>query len=470
MTVVSCGFGKSDVNGTSDNGVSFGLNCNNKRTNSLITLPVIDTNYYGNQFIYQNIDLEAYQNLELSNLQKLNDLGYTNQDQLSGLNSENMLSLGFNKGFNFLSKKMTENNMNEEEAKPDNLEEAQVSENEEAFNESYPSIKADEHETSSNIDDIFRNVSIDNVKTRPVCNIFGNCLNNKKNSYQASMNYEMFRLTGALSSFFDPPEFVDSDTVVDENLKRNFFSKFFGVFKPKLENDLTNNFNSQHLSSILSQSSLIPDDVGCFSTCNKKLRKYVDLDKLGTFATSTSLGLKNLYHSFPSFNQNTFTSTKSFESLPSNASNEPNNFSVSDNVKEKSFFNLGTFRRNEDKKLKPKYKNLRPNTFRLHAVEIHQYVPLPNLPTSRFVDQKMRTEQFKSDANSYFANCFFNPNSTGPVAPMMNNIMNGVNNYPDLYSMNSKFQRLNTQDLSVCVMPHESSNGFNQQNPLRLVE
>lgn len=263
------------------------------------------------------------------------------------------------------------------------------------------------------------------------------------------------------------------ETVVSENAKGNLFSKCLRPVKSKFEDNLTNSLNSQQLSSILSQSSLVPGDIGCFGTCNKKLRKFVDLDKLGTLATATSFGLKNLYHSFSSFNQNTFTSTKSFESFPSNASNEPNNFSTfqSENLKEKSFFNLGTFRRKEqDRKLRPKYKNVRPNTFRLHAVEIHQYVPLPNFPSSRFVDQKSRVDQFKSDANSYMANCFFNPNATGPVAPMMNNIMNGVTNYPDLYSLNTKFQRLNTQDLSVCVMPLGSSNGFNQQNPLRLVE
>lgn len=87
---------------------------------------------------------------------------------------------------------------------------------------------------------------------------------------------------------------------------------------------------------------------------------------------------------------------------------------------------------------------MKPKTFKLHAVEIHQFVASPNTPDPRFVETvgNMNVQGAPMFQHSYgiqHPNCFFNPNTTGLVAPVMRDVMGGVEKpkIPHMYSMDS---------------------------------
>ncbi|ETB56735.1 hypothetical protein YYC_05121 [Plasmodium yoelii 17X] len=70
-------------------------------------------------------------------------------------------------------------------------------------------------------------------------------------------------------------------------------------------------------------------------------------------------------------------------------------------------------------------------SFKLHAIEVHQFIPVPNLPKPQFLDL-VPPEQFENNDISSLHNIFgkssedwVDPNITGYIAPMMNDILYG---------------------------------------------
>ncbi|UKJ90803.1 hypothetical protein MACJ_001738 [Theileria orientalis] len=464
MLAESPRFVDASSNGSSPRVVLSALNCCNKKNHSHITLPIVDPTFYANKLAYKNIELKNSQYLATQPLLKSN-LGDLTTEEFSELFNTNML-LGFNNRFNPLKMKLDNdgNNFTLENIVPEDLQEN--------TNE-FPDLKNEE--TSSNINLPLESMSTGEPTNNAVCNLLGKCFKAEK---PASINWS--NSLGNMNSLMDAPEF-DSETVVSEN-KPALFSKCFGPLKIN---------NLDKFNSIVSQATLVPSDVGCFNTCSKKLNKYVDVDKLSTMASNSTMGLRNLYKSFSQ--NNILSSTQSFfESLPSTLLQDTNTYTQFFSFDEEpSCFNLkgltSCFRKetchlptdfgnlntncfpNEPFCVNPssrsmfqankrtRSKNSGPNTFRLHAVEIHQYVPFPNLPSSRFVTEGARSHKLNSE---YVQDCFFNPNATGMAAPMIPNLLYGFKNVPDVYHLKNKANRLSTQDLSMCVFPMESEDGL----------
>ncbi|CAD2108576.1 Pfs77 homologue, putative inner membrane complex protein 1j, putative [Plasmodium vinckei] len=70
-------------------------------------------------------------------------------------------------------------------------------------------------------------------------------------------------------------------------------------------------------------------------------------------------------------------------------------------------------------------------SFKLHAIEVHQFIPVPNLPKPQFLDL-VPPEQFENNDISSLHNIFgktsedwVDPHITGYIAPMMNDILHG---------------------------------------------
>ncbi|GFE52670.1 Pfs77 [Babesia ovis] len=117
-----------------------------------------------------------------------------------------------------------------------------------------------------------------------------------------------------------------------------------------------------------------------------------------------------------------------------------------------------------------KKRNLKPKTFKLHAVEIHQFVPMPTTPTSGFVQTVSGMNYtgqpiYHHNVGIQHPNAFFNPNTTGHVAPVMRDVMEGVANpkIPHMYSMDSesshKVVRMHTED-EAKITPREDENEY----------
>ncbi|BAM40678.1 conserved hypothetical protein [Theileria orientalis strain Shintoku] len=407
MLAESPRFVDASSNGSSPRGLLSSLNCCNRKNHSHITLPIVDPTFYAHKLAYKNIELKNSQYLATQPLLQSN-LGDLTTEEFSELFNTNML-LGFNNRFNPLKKKLDndKNDFTLENVAPEDLHEN---------NNAFPDSKNEE--TSSNI-----NLPLESLPTgeanKPVWNLLGKCFN-APNPNSNNWNNSL----GNMNSLMDPPEFLDSETLGDGN-KPGLFSKCLGPLKPN---------TLDKFSSIVSQATLVPSDVGCFNTCTKKLNKYVDVEKLSTMASNSTLGLKNLYKSFSQ--NNLLSSTQSFfDCFKKETGHLPSNFA---NLNTNSF-------------------NSGPNTFRLHAVEIHQYVPFPNLPSSRFVNEGALSNKVNT---KYVQDCFFNPNATGMAAPMIPNLLNGVKNVPEVYHLKNKANRLSTQDLSMCVFPTESNDGL----------
>nr|PVC49910.1 hypothetical protein MACL_00002661 [Theileria orientalis] len=464
MLAESPRFVDASSNGSSPRGLLSSLNCCNRKNHSHITLPIVDPTFYAHKLAYKNIELKNSQYLATQPLLQSN-LGDLTTEEFSELFNTNML-LGFNNRFNPLKKKLDndKNDFTLENVAPEDLHEN---------NNAFPDSKNEE--TSSNI-----NLPLESLPTgeanKPVWNLLGKCFN-APNPNSNNWNNSL----GNMNSLMDPPEFLDSETLGDGN-KPGLFSKCLGPLKPN---------TLDKFSSIVSQATLVPSDVGCFNTCTKKLNKYVDVEKLSTMASNSTLGLKNLYKSFSQ--NNLLSSTQSFfESLPSTLLQETNTYTQFFSFDEEpscfnlkgltscfkketghlpsNFANLNTnsfvhepFSGNPSSRpmfhanKRSRSKNSGPNTFRLHAVEIHQYVPFPNLPSSRFVNEGALSNKVNT---KYVQDCFFNPNATGMAAPMIPNLLNGVKNVPEVYHLKNKANRLSTQDLSMCVFPTESNDGL----------
>nr|BAN64628.1 conserved hypothetical protein [Babesia bovis] len=92
-----------------------------------------------------------------------------------------------------------------------------------------------------------------------------------------------------------------------------------------------------------------------------------------------------------------------------------------------------------------KKSNMKPKTFKLHAVEVHQFVPMPQNPTSPFVQtvsgmNYLGQPIYRHGVGIEHPNAFFNPNTTGYIAPVMRDVIDGVENpkIPHMYSMDSQ--------------------------------
>ncbi|ORM42052.1 uncharacterized protein BXIN_0907 [Babesia sp. Xinjiang] len=122
---------------------------------------------------------------------------------------------------------------------------------------------------------------------------------------------------------------------------------------------------------------------------------------------------------------------------------------------------------------------MKPKTFKLHAVEIHQFVPMPTTPTSKFVQSvsgmnQMGTPVFQHGLGIQHPNCFFNPNTTGHVAPVMRDVMEGVANpkIPHMYSMDSErsHQVVRLQTDESKITPREDADAVSEQHKEHVVE
>ncbi|EKX73467.1 hypothetical protein BEWA_035030 [Theileria equi strain WA] len=180
---------------------------------------------------------------------------------------------------------------------------------------------------------------------------------------------------------------------------------------------------------------------GCFSGCMGAVRDKFDAN----FRSQSTFGLRDLYRSMSSqflkgvqsqtsgfFSQQSMESQKSF-----GQQQQPCSRLVSIAQPEKQCY---THR-----------SQVQPNTFKLHAIEIHQYVPISNMPPSKFV-QDTNPENF-GRLNTYNGlsgdqQWIFNPHTTGPVAPMMSNVINRVCKFkvPEMYELreNGMIERLQT--------------------------
>ncbi|SBS85303.1 inner membrane complex protein 1j, putative [Plasmodium ovale] len=70
-------------------------------------------------------------------------------------------------------------------------------------------------------------------------------------------------------------------------------------------------------------------------------------------------------------------------------------------------------------------------SFKLHAIEVHQFIPVPNLPKPKFLDL-VPPEKFENNDISSLQNVFgppsedwVDPNITGYIAPMMHDVLHG---------------------------------------------
>ncbi|SOV12375.1 Pf77 protein [Plasmodium gaboni] len=70
-------------------------------------------------------------------------------------------------------------------------------------------------------------------------------------------------------------------------------------------------------------------------------------------------------------------------------------------------------------------------SFKLHAIEVHQFIPVPNLPKPRFLDL-VPSQQYEQNDISSLQNVFgqvpegwVDPQITGFIAPMMNDVLHG---------------------------------------------
>ncbi|SOV74753.1 inner membrane complex protein 1j, putative [Plasmodium sp. gorilla clade G3] len=70
-------------------------------------------------------------------------------------------------------------------------------------------------------------------------------------------------------------------------------------------------------------------------------------------------------------------------------------------------------------------------SFKLHAIEVHQFIPVPNLPKPRFLDL-VPSHQYEQNDISSLQNVFgqvpegwVDPQITGFIAPMMNDVLHG---------------------------------------------
>ncbi|KAK2197823.1 hypothetical protein BdWA1_000826 [Babesia duncani] len=107
----------------------------------------------------------------------------------------------------------------------------------------------------------------------------------------------------------------------------------------------------------------------------------------------------------------------------------------------------------------------KPVTFKLHAVEIHQFVPMPNMQTTKFIENAMPkqwvqnngTQIYKHGCGANDPNSFFNPETTGMIAPMMGKRPYGTDSHhiPKIYGMEQgnsvNVERMQTQETQVNV-------------------
>lgn len=70
-------------------------------------------------------------------------------------------------------------------------------------------------------------------------------------------------------------------------------------------------------------------------------------------------------------------------------------------------------------------------SFKLHAIEVHQFIPVPSLPKPRFLDL-VPSQQYEQNDISSLQNVFgqvpegwVDPQITGFIAPMMNDVLHG---------------------------------------------
>ncbi|KAK1444178.1 hypothetical protein BgAZ_100840 [Babesia gibsoni] len=91
---------------------------------------------------------------------------------------------------------------------------------------------------------------------------------------------------------------------------------------------------------------------------------------------------------------------------------------------------------------KPKKEMKHPKLFKLHAVEIHQFVPTPNSPVPEFVQSVTGmnahgAQKFQHSYGVQPTNFFFNPNTTGYMAPVIRDVLGGVTEpkVPEVYAM-----------------------------------
>ncbi|GBE62665.1 Pfs77, putative [Babesia ovata] len=103
---------------------------------------------------------------------------------------------------------------------------------------------------------------------------------------------------------------------------------------------------------------------------------------------------------------------------------------------------------------------MKPTTFKLHAIEVHQFVPVQNAPVSPFVEtlsgmNHAGTPIFHHGYGIQHPNSFFNPNTTGHIAPVIKDVMQGVTNpkIPHMYSVDSSHScqaiRLPTEESQI---------------------
>ncbi|GIX62268.1 Pf77 protein [Babesia caballi] len=214
------------------------------------------------------------------------------------------------------------------------------------------------------------------------------------------------------------------------------------------------------MTSIQSQASIPVNatEAGCFATCCGQSA----INNLATLATQGSFGLRNLFTMNPALSQSTMVPTSSIplESISRQISAVSLQPSVREVVPQQPqpVFNAACVQQQRC--------TMKPKTFKLHAVEVHQFVPLPNMPAPKFVENVAGMNQtgapvFQHGYGIQHPNCFFNPNTTGHVAPVIRDVMEGVTNpkIPHMYSMDSErsCQAVRLQTEEAQITPRYSS-------------
>ncbi|CDR96168.1 hypothetical protein, conserved [Babesia bigemina] len=204
--------------------------------------------------------------------------------------------------------------------------------------------------------------------------------------------------------------------------------------------------------------------VGCFGMCCGGAA-----NNFTTLASQGTMGLRNLFTMNPvsqrSIISNQSVPVEQLSRQMSAMSVNPTQEVVSDIAQEQILINDTVVVDRNGRNVRK--SAMKPKTFKLHAIEIHQFVPIQNNAVSPFVEtlsgmNQAGTPIFHHGYGIQHPNSFFNPNTTGHIAPVIKDVMQGVTNpkIPHMYSVDSSHScqavRLPTEESQVT--PREEVN------------